>query len=262
MKIRTLMTSDRKSNDLDPRIQTVRTVAGQQSDHETAAKRSPASVRWAASLLAVVAISTTAVADDQDSSATIASQLAAGGPDASGDASDTRSPMIFGSGAVNAQPKVVDGRFTLPPLEARSTATEDVGNGKIPSGFRGDQERPLQSLPESGADREQPWNWSVANWSAANTFAYPKYFEDRMLERHGHQRFGIAQPLVSGARFAATVPMLPYLMAIQPPCECEYTLGYYRSGSCAPMTFQRPPWDRRAIIAESAAVATGFVVIP
>ncbi len=162
----------------------------------------------------------------------------------------------------NAKPEVVDGRFVLPPLEARSTATDDVGNGKTPEGFRATDDRPLQSLPESGADRGADWNWSIADWAAPNTYSNPRYFEDRMLERHGHERFGCAQPLASGVRFFATVPMLPYLMAIQNPCECEYTLGYYRPGSCAPLMYQRPPWDRRAIIVESAAVATGMIAIP
>ncbi|TWU56979.1 hypothetical protein Poly51_28990 [Rubripirellula tenax] len=162
----------------------------------------------------------------------------------------------------DSQPKFVDGRFIIPPIQGRSTAFEGIGNGKTPDGFREGEERPLQALPESGADRAGNWSWSMADWAAPNTYSNPRYFEDRMLERHGHERFGIAQPLASGVRFFATVPMLPYLMAISHPCDCEYTLGYYRPGSCAPRTFQRPPWDRRAIIAESAAVATGMIVLP
>lgn len=161
-------------------------------------------------------------------------------------------------------PEVASGRFSLPNLGPRSTATDEIGNGKTPESFRADQPAPITSLPESGSQRDSQseWNWSIANWAAPNTFSNPRFFEDRMLERHGHERFGLAQPLASGFRFAATLPMLPYLMAINDPCECEYTLGHYRSGNCAPRVFQRPPRDRRAILVESAAVATGFIALP
>ena len=160
------------------------------------------------------------------------------------------------------QPTVLDGRFVLPMLIAPTIDTSEIGNGRLPDGFRGDEEPVLQPLPESGQGRTENWNWTVANWSAANTFSYPRYFEDRMLERHGHERCGHFQPLASGARFFATVPMLPYLMTLRDPCDCESTLGYYRSGSCAPAMLQRPPRDRRAVIAEAAAVAGAIIVLP
>jgi len=139
---------------------------------------------------------------------------------------------------------------------------DDIGNGRIPAGFRGEDEAIIEALPESASDRGAPWNWTVSNWVAPNTFSNPRYFEDRMLERHGQKRFGYLQPFASGARFFATVPMLPYLMAIRDPCDCEYTLGYYRSGSPTPVMMQRPPRDRRAIIAESAAVAGVMIAFP
>lgn len=158
--------------------------------------------------------------------------------------------------------KVVNGRFELPPMVAASIATDQIGNGRTPPGFREQNVTPLRSLPEAASDRGEIWNWSVSNWAAANTFSMPRFFEDRMLERHGHERFGCWQPLASGARFFATIPMLPYLSAIKDPCECEYTLGYYRPGSCAPALVQRPPYDRRAMVAESIAVATGMLALP
>jgi hypothetical protein len=83
-----------------------------------------------------------------------------------------------------------------------------------------------------------------------------------MVERHGHLQLGHLEPFASGARFFATVPMLPYLMTIRDPCDCEYTLGYYRPGSCAPVMLQRPPLDRRAVIVESAAIAGAVIAIP
>lgn len=159
-------------------------------------------------------------------------------------------------------PKVEDGHFRLPLLAPPTLSTENIGNGRTPDDFRGQQDSPLQPLPESGGQRGEVWNWSICNWAAANTFSNPRYFEDRMLERHGHQRCGHLQPLASGARFFATVPMLPYLMTVREPCECEYTLGYFRPGSAAPAMLQRPPYERHALIIESAAVAGAIIAFP
>ncbi|TWU58323.1 hypothetical protein [Rubripirellula reticaptiva] len=212
-------------------------------------------VRWAASLLVMAAMASTAPAAEKD----VAEKD--GDKKTSNSTKQIDDDLGFAAER-DALPKVVNGRFVIPPLAARSTDFADVGNGKTPDGFRAAEDRPLQLLPESGADRGGDWAWSLADWAAPNTYSYPRYFEDRMLERHGHERFGYAQPLASGVRFFATMPMLPYLMAIQHPCDCEYTLGYYRPGSCAPRTLQRPPWDRRAVIAETAAVAVGIIAIP
>lgn len=164
------------------------------------------------------------------------------------------------TGERDSLPEIVNGRFQMPPLVAPSINTDDVGNGRTPEGFRSEVDRPLRLLPEDGSEHSQ--FWIFAHWSAPNTYSYPLYFEDRMLERHGHERFGVLQPMASGVRFFATVPMLPYLTAISHPCDCQYTLGYFRPGSCAPKMYQRPPWDRRAVIAESAAVATGIIAVP
>ncbi len=157
-------------------------------------------------------------------------------------------------------PELIDGSFKLPALGAPSTSTEDVG--RVPPGIRSDDGSPEVQLPENANDRGFDWDWAVSNWAAANTFSYPRYFEDRMLERHGHERCPTLQPFVSGARFFATVPMMPYLMTVSPACECEYTVGFYRSGSCAPVMCQRPPWERRAVIAETAAIATAIIAFP
>jgi hypothetical protein len=160
-------------------------------------------------------------------------------------------------------PELVAGHFRLPPMQAPTIATGDIGNGRVPEGFRGGAQTPTESLPESPLQRGgQEWERTVCSWAAPNTFSYPRYFEDRMVERHGHLQLGHLEPFASGARFFATVPMLPYLMTIRDPCDCEYTLGYYRPGSCAPVMLQRPPLDRRAVIVESAAIAGAVIAIP
>ena len=164
--------------------------------------------------------------------------------------------------AAEALPETAAGRFVLPRLAATDISTDRVGDGVRPRSFRQDSGVPAGGLPESAVQRPGPWTPLVRTWAAPNTWSHPRYFEDRMLERHGHERWGYAQPLVSGARFFATVPMLPYLSTISPPCDCEYTLGYYRSGDCAPAVYQRPPRDRRAILAESAFMAGAIAILP
>jgi hypothetical protein len=132
----------------------------------------------------------------------------------------------------------------------------------VPVGFRQGAVSPAIPLPESGFDRELPWQWQARNWAASNTFSHPLYFEDRMLERHGQRRFPYLQPFVSGGRFLAQGVMLPYLATISPPCECEYSLGYFRAGSCVPAYKQRPPYQRKAAVAQAAAIVSAIAIIP
>ena len=68
------------------------------------------------------------------------------------------------------------------------------------------------------------------------------------------------QPVISGAHFFVTVPVLPYKMGLYPPEECIYTLGYYRPGSCAPYLLDPIPLSIRAGLAE-AGVWTGMVFL-
>jgi hypothetical protein len=160
-------------------------------------------------------------------------------------------------------PEPVNGSFRLPPLYAPSTEVTAEADRDLPPDFREDEVSPLQPLPESGSQRATDWNWSVVEWAAPNTFSNPRYFEDRMLERHGLQHHCThLQPLASGARFFLTIPMLPYLMTISEGCECEYTLGYYRPGSCTPAFCQRPPYDRRAMVMEALSISGVMIAFP
>jgi len=168
----------------------------------------------------------------------------------------------LGEEPVDRQPRVQEGRFILPDLIAPSIDMSEIGNQRMPEGFRTEDEELEQWLPESAQQRGEPWQWTVSQWAAANTFSHPRYFEDRMLERHGHERFPYLQPFVSGARFFATVPMLPYLMTVRDPFDYEYTLGYYRSGSRAPVMLQRPPYEKKAALVEAAAIAGAIIAIP
>lgn len=164
-------------------------------------------------------------------------------------------------------PEVSGGRFILPPLRAVSIAQEPIGNGRVPEALNAGDELTLVPLPEDAFARSElngsaAWPSLVRPWAAPNTYSHPLFFEDRMLERHGHERWGCLQPIASGARFFATVPMLPYLTTITNPCETVYSKGYFRSGSPVPRLYQRPPLERRAIIVQSAATAAGFIALP
>ncbi len=68
------------------------------------------------------------------------------------------------------------------------------------------------------------------------------------------------QPFLSAAHFFGTLPILPYEMGMNPPNECQYALGYYRPGSCAPWMLPAIPLSARGAAAE-AGVALGLVYI-
>jgi hypothetical protein len=105
----------------------------------------------------------------------------------------------------------------------------------------------------------RPWHPSVFWWEAPATCHQPLYFEEINLERYGYSH-GIAQPFLSAAHFFGTVPALPYLMSVDKPRECIYTLGHYVPGSRAPYHTHLPPPSLRAGVAE-AAVMTGLIFV-
>ena len=159
---------------------------------------------------------------------------------------------------------MTQGRFALPTLSAASTALSDgkADGDRHPETFVQQFGEFTEPLPESGMDRGEDWHWSWCYWSAANTFSNPRYFEDRLLERHGQECVACLQPLASGARFFGTVPMLPYLWTISNPCDCEYSLGHYPAGQCVPIMMQRPPYENRAAVVEAGAAAALVIGFP
>jgi hypothetical protein len=106
----------------------------------------------------------------------------------------------------------------------------------------------------------QIWAPTTFTWKASALCHKPLYFEEVHLERYGHSWGPYLQPFASGAHFFLTVPALPYAMGLCPPCECIYTLGYYRPGSCAPRMLDPLPLSIRAGLAE-AGVWTGMVFL-
>ena len=107
-------------------------------------------------------------------------------------------------------------------------------------------------------------NWTpvTMTWKASGLCHKPLYFEQEQLERYGHTAGPLAQPIVSGAHFFANIALLPYNVGIHPPNECQYALGYYRPGSCAPWMIPPFPLSVRGALAETGVVLGGVFLIP
>jgi hypothetical protein len=121
--------------------------------------------------------------------------------------------------------------------------------------------RPLRRIPvpeEFVPLAKREWEPYKKYWAAPATCHMPLYFQDVALERYGNsvetyfgaggrfltypvddpkqskQRNQILQPFFSAGLFAFQVIALPYNIAVDPPWEAEYDLGYYRPGDRMP----------------------------
>ena len=106
------------------------------------------------------------------------------------------------------------------------------------------------------------WIPSTFTWTASALCHKPLYFEEPQLERYGHTAGPFKQPILSGAHFFTSILVLPYNMAINPPMECQYPLGYYRPGDCAPWHIPPVPLSVRGAAAEAGAWIGGIYMIP
>ena len=103
---------------------------------------------------------------------------------------------------------------------------------------------------------------TTVTWKASSACHKPLYFEDVQLERYGHEWGPIAQPVISTAHFFGDVLVLPYKMGIHPMNECQYSLGYYRPGSCAPWTIGPVPVSLRGALLQAKVVTGAALVLP
>jgi hypothetical protein len=106
------------------------------------------------------------------------------------------------------------------------------------------------------------WDQTTYQWKASALCHKPLYFEDEQLERYGHSFSPCFQPFVSGAHFFTRLPVLPYCMGVEPPCECIYALGHYRPGSCAPYMINPVPISPRGALFEAGAVWGAAAILP
>ncbi len=134
----------------------------------------------------------------------------------------------------------------------------EITNDIAPSGDRFPTECPL------GDEVFVPRNWAITTytWKASGLCHKPLYFEQVTLERYGHSFAPLLEPVVSGAHFFATVPILPYKMGLEHPCECVYPLGYYRPGSCAPRMIYPIPISLRAALYQGVATTGLIFAVP
>jgi hypothetical protein len=103
---------------------------------------------------------------------------------------------------------------------------------------------------------------SILTWKASGLCHNPLYFEDVKLERYGHEWGPVVQPALSTVRFFGDLAVLPYKMGIHPPQECQYPLGYYRPGECAPWTHGPVPISLRGALSQAAFVTGTAWALP
>ena len=106
------------------------------------------------------------------------------------------------------------------------------------------------------------WPRTCMQYNASSLCTSAPYFEDPAVERYGHSWGPFMQPVMSAAHFYGSVLFLPYKMGLTPPCECVYTIGYYRPGSCAPYMIDPIPLSIRAGLAQAGTVVGLAYVIP
>lgn len=121
---------------------------------------------------------------------------------------------------------------------------------------------PQECLIEQPKYQPRRWTESKITWKASNLIHKPLYFEEVNLERYGHTAGPFLQPVVSSAHFFANIAVLPYKMGVHSPNECQYALGYYRPGNCAPWITPPVPLSLRGALYQAAAMTGTGLLIP
>lgn len=166
----------------------------------------------------------------------------------------------------------------------------------VPAEVAGMDRRPINSLttsillstgdlPENAARAKFPamghtptdgvftraWPGIAYQWEPSYLCHRPLYFEEVNLERYGYMACGhrcngipaaVVQPVLSGAHFFATIPVLPFKGTVEPPYECIYTLGHYRPGSPVPHQIHWMPLRPDAGAVEALYVTALVFAIP
>ena len=139
--------------------------------------------------------------------------------------------------------------------DIKNTGLTQVLSAKIINlRYTGTGDLPYECTPEAATFQQRSWGCLTYTWKASGLCHKPLYFEEMSLERYGHSWGPFLDPAVSAAHFFGTLPILPYKMGVDTPCECQYALGYYRPGNCAPYMIEPFPISPRG-----AAVEAGFI---
>lgn len=121
---------------------------------------------------------------------------------------------------------------------------------------------PTECATLEGEYHGRYWEGLTLTWKASGVCHKPLYFEEVQLERYGHSASPFIQPVISTAHFFANIAALPYNMGIHPPSECQYPLGYYRPGNCAPWLVPPVPLSVRGGLLAAGAYLGLIYVIP
>ena len=144
-------------------------------------------------------------------------------------------------------------------IKLRNTTLDKLDIDIGVTGVEGDQ-YPCE-CPLTGEFAGRNWECSTFTWKASLAVHKPLYFEEVALERYGHSLNPLIGPLWSGAHFFLTIPTLPYQMSLAPINECQYILGYYRPGNCAPWLVPPIPLSVEAGLIETASFFGGFWIL-
>jgi hypothetical protein len=121
---------------------------------------------------------------------------------------------------------------------------------------------PKECVLDQVAYTPRSWTAITMTWHASDLCHKPLYFEEVNLERYGHTAGPVLQPVVSSAHFFANIAVLPYKMGVHTPGECQYALGYYRPGDCAPWIIPPVPISLRGGLSQAAVMTGMFWLIP
>jgi len=163
-------------------------------------------------------------------------------------ASDPRGFRAIGRNSLSITPKLVDSdgeRRLLPERRAyRKLSQAEVVQHTV------------------GYSRPS-WTPLSYSWEAPQLKYNPLYFEDPQLERYGNE-IGILQPFLSGARFYATIPTLPYQMLSEgnSVCHTVYDFGYGRPGDCVPYALEVPEFSWTGALASGGWAFALVVILP
>ena len=123
-------------------------------------------------------------------------------------------------------------------------------------------ELPKECLIEQVAYQPRQWVDSKITWKASNLMHNTLYFEEVNSERYGQTPGPILEPIVSSAHFFANIAVMPYKMGVHKPSECQYALGYYRPGDCAPWIIPPVPISLRGALYQAGAITGTFLLVP
>lgn len=165
-------------------------------------------------------------------------------------------PTITNQGESNQK---ITADISIKPMTAISLAI-NATQGTMPDNKAATVFKDNTSSPHIPWQSDRMWAPWMYYWQASEFCHQPLYFEEPNLERSGHQTCGCLQSALSGAHFFGTIPLLPYKIALDHPCTCQYTLGHSRPGNCNAWEPHDCRFSAKAVAVEGAAV-TGLVFL-